>query len=66
MFQITLPLVWLTVRIDVVPSARRRVSNPHALRPLSRSASRDLTDALRSRLDPRLLRDIGLDESGSG
>jgi hypothetical protein len=66
MFQITLPLVWLTVRIDVIPSARRHVSTPYPRQPLSRTASRDLTGALRSRLDPRLLRDIGLDDSGSG
>jgi len=66
MIQFTLPLVWLTIRIDVFHSARRRVQHHRTRPPLSRSETRDLSDALRSSLGPHLLRDVGLDQSGSG
>ncbi|MET0429697.1 MAG: hypothetical protein ABW026_14530 [Microvirga sp.] len=66
MIQITLPLVWLTIRIDVVHAARRRAAHHRTPPPLSWSETRSMRDALRASLNPHLLRDVGLDESGSG
>ena len=57
MKQITLSLVWLTVRIDIIPAALAR-------RPVSSTIRSDPTpemaESLRARLSPHLLRDIGL------
>jgi hypothetical protein len=59
MKQITLSLVWLTVRIDLIPVLRERGHKPLKSLPPS-----ELPSSLRERLDPRLLKDIGYDDSG--
>ncbi len=59
MKQITLSLVWLTVRIDLIPNVRERGPVPRKTHPPS-----ELRASLRARLSPHLLRDIGEDVSG--
>jgi hypothetical protein len=59
MKQITLSLVWLTVRIDLIPTARGRGQT--SAKPLPPS---ELQASLRARLSPHLLKDIGEDVSG--
>ena len=59
MKQITLPLVWLTVRIDLIPTVRERGRKPLKSLPPS-----ELPASLRARLSPHLLKDIGDDVSG--
>jgi hypothetical protein len=58
MKQITLSLVWLTVRIDLIPTARGRGRT--SAKPLPPS---ELQASLRARLSPHLLKDIGEDVS---
>jgi len=58
MKQITLSLVWLTVRIDLIPVARERGRKPLKSLPPS-----ELPVSLRARLGPYLLKDIGEDVS---
>ena len=58
MKQITLSLVWLTVRIDLIPTVRERGRT--SARPLPPS---ELQASLHARLSPHLLRDIGEDVS---
>ncbi|EIM24729.1 hypothetical protein [Microvirga lotononidis] len=59
MKQITLSLVWLTVRIDLIPTVRERSHTP------TKSPARsELQSSLRARLSPHLLKDIGEDVSG--
>jgi hypothetical protein len=59
MKQITLSLVWLTVRIDLIPAVRESGQKPQKSLPPS-----ELPASLRARLGPRLLKDIGEDVSG--
>lgn len=59
MKQITLSLVWLTVRIDLIPVVRERARQPSRSIPPS-----ELPTSLRARLSPHLLKDIGEDVSG--
>ena len=59
MKQITLSLIWLTVRIDLVPVVRER-----GQRPLKSLPPSELPASLRERLGPRLLKDIGYDDGG--
>ncbi|WP_262032241.1 hypothetical protein [Microvirga sp. Mcv34] len=59
MKQITLSLVWLTVRIDLIPTARERGREP-----AKAPARSELRSALHARLSPHLLKDIGEDASG--
>ncbi|MBM6596426.1 hypothetical protein [Microvirga pudoricolor] len=63
MIQITLPLVWFTIRVDVVQTARRRFPKT-TLHPPSEDLPEERLGELRSKFGPRLLRDMGLDESG--
>jgi hypothetical protein len=58
MKQITLSLVWLTVRIDLIPVRERERKSLKSLTPSELPAS------LRERLSPHLLKDIGEDVSG--
>ena len=57
MKQITLSFPWLTIRIDVAPNARERA--PIAIKTLSPGELK----AFRTRLGPRLLKDVGGDDS---
>jgi hypothetical protein len=59
MKQITLSLVWLTVRIDLIPAVRERGHKPLKSLPPS-----ELPVSLRARLSTHLLKDIGEDISG--
>lgn len=59
MKQITLSLIWLTVRIDLIPTVRER--DRVSARALTRP---ELQACLRARLSPHLLKDIGEDLSG--
>jgi hypothetical protein len=59
MKQITLSLVWLTVRIDLIPTVRERGQISRKTFPPS-----ELQTSLRARLSPHLLKDIGEDVSG--
>jgi hypothetical protein len=59
MKQITLSLVWLTVRIDLIPTVRERGQTSR--KSLVHS---ELQSSLRARLSPHLLKDIGEDVSG--
>ena len=56
--QITLSLLWLTIRIDVVPNGRDR--DPITVETLSPD---ELKASYQTKLDPRLLKDIGVDDS---
>lgn len=56
---ITLSLVWLTVRIDLIPAVRERGHKPLKSLPPS-----ELQASLRARLSTHLLKDIGEDISG--
>jgi hypothetical protein len=58
MKQITLSLVWLTVRIDLIPTVRERGQTSTRTVPSS-----ELRTSLRARLGPHLLKDIGEDVS---
>lgn len=58
MKQITLPLVWLTIRIDIVPATLRRAK---PVKPIRLPSDPEPVSSLRERLSPHLLRDIGLD-----
>lgn len=58
MKQITLTLVWLTIRIDIIPAALERARKTRPLTPLTPSA---LRSTLGTRLSPHLLKDIGGD-----
>jgi hypothetical protein len=58
MKQITLSLIWLTVRIDLVPIVRE-----HGQGSLKSLPPSELPSSLRDRLGPRLLKDIGYDNS---
>ncbi|KFG68744.1 hypothetical protein JH26_14865 [Microvirga sp. BSC39] len=59
MKQITLSLVWLTIRIDLIPAVRERGHKPLKSLPPS-----ELPASLRARLSTHLLKDIGEDNSG--
>ena len=59
MKQITLSLVWLAIRIDLIPTVGERRRKPLKSLPPS-----ELPASLRARLSPRLLKDIGEDISG--
>lgn len=59
MKQITLSFVWLTVRIDLIPTVRERGQSSRKTFPPS-----ELQTFLRARLSPHLLKDIGEDVSG--
>jgi hypothetical protein len=61
MKQVTLPFpfVWLTIRVEPAAAARRRALLIAPPRPASTSMT-----ALKQTLNKRLLRDIGLDDSG--
>ena len=59
MKQITLSLVWLTVRIDLIPAVRERGHKSLKSFPPS-----ELPASLRARLSTHLLKDIGEDISG--
>ena len=59
MKQITLSLVWLTVRIDLIPTVRERGRTSSKI-----STGSELQSCLRARLSPHLLKDIGEDRSG--
>ncbi|WP_162559327.1 hypothetical protein [Microvirga sp. 17 mud 1-3] len=57
MKQITLSLVWLTIRIDIIPTALAR----RPVFPTNRSdPTPEMLESLRARLSSHLLRDIGL------
>ncbi|MGO4571478.1 hypothetical protein [Microvirga sp. 2TAF3] len=60
MKQITLSLVWLTIRIDVIPAALERVPKPNSAKAFSSSEPKA---SFRAKLGPHLLRDIGEDDS---
>jgi hypothetical protein len=59
MKQITLSLVWLIVRIDLIPTVRERGQTRAKTSPPV-----ELLASLRARLGPHLLKDIGDDASG--
>jgi len=59
MKQITLSLVWLTVRIDLIPIVRE-----HDRTSAKAPVRSELQSNLRARLSPHLLKDIGEDVSG--
>ncbi|QRM27852.1 hypothetical protein [Microvirga sp. VF16] len=59
MKQITLSLVWLTIRIDLIPTVRERGQTSAKTSPSS-----EVLASLRARLSPHLLKDIGEDASG--
>lgn len=54
---ITLPLPWITIRIDIFPASRRRVPKIVAT-----SSPSILKTSLEARLSAHLLKDIGADE----
>lgn len=59
MKQFTLSLVWLTIRIDLIPTVRERGQTSARTQ-----APSELQASLHARLSAHLLKDIGEDVSG--